>query len=81
MKDKLYKNNHRGTYYRVKAFFFVFVLFASMMAVAMIPTYIVIRESVKEATKAEPEVVEVDDHDLTKNSDDDDDSRFTLMHY
>ena len=80
MKDKLHKNNHRGVYYRVKAFFFVFVLFASAMAIAVIPTYIVIRESVKEATKAEPEVVEVDDKNQDENSDSDD-SRFTLMHY
>ena len=81
MKDKLHKNNHRGIYYRVKAFFFVFVLFASAMAIAVIPTYIIITDRAEQSTKAEPEVVEVDDHDLTKNSDDDDDNRFTLMHY
>ena len=58
MKDKLYKNNHRGIYYRVKAFFFIFALFAGAMAVAIIPTYIVIKESVKEPTHAEVEEVE-----------------------
>ena len=60
MKDKLHKNNHRGVYYRVKAFFFVFVLFASAMAIAVIPTYIVIKDSAEQSTKAEPEVVEVE---------------------
>ena len=58
MKDKLYKNNHRGIYYRIKALFFVFVLFASAMAIAVIPTYIVLKDTTKEASKAEPEVVE-----------------------
>lgn len=55
MKDKLYKNNHRGIYYRVKAFFFIFALFAGATAVAVIPTYIAIKESVKEPTHAEVE--------------------------
>ena len=58
MKDKLYKNNHRGIYYRVKAFFFIFALFAGAMAVAVIPTYIAIQEHVKEPTHAETEEVE-----------------------
>ena len=60
MKDKLHKNNHRGIYYRVKAFFFVFVLFASAMAIAVIPTYIIITDRAEQSTKAEPEVVEVE---------------------
>ena len=60
MKDKLYKNNHRGIYYRVKAFFFVFALFAGAMAVAVIPTYIIITDRAEQSTKAEPEVVEVE---------------------
>ena len=55
MKDKLYKNNHRGIYYRVKAFFFIFALFAGAAAVAVIPTYIAIKENVKEPTHAEVE--------------------------
>ena len=55
MKDKLYKNNHRGIYYRVKAFFFIFALFAGAMAIAIIPTYIVIKDSVKEPTHAQVE--------------------------
>ena len=63
MKDKLHKNNHRGVYYRVKAFFFVFVLFASAMAIAVIPTYIVIKDSTEQSTKAEPEVVEVEEQE------------------
>ena len=58
MKDKLYKNNHRGIYYRVKAFFFVFALFAGAMAVAVIPTYLSIKGSVKEPTHAEVEEVD-----------------------
>lgn len=58
MKDKLYKNHHRGIYYRVKAFFFVFALFAGAMAVAVIPTYIAIKENVKEPTHAQVEEVE-----------------------
>ena len=58
MKDKLYKNNHRGIYYRVKAFFFIFALFAGATAVAVIPTYIAIKENVKEPTHAEVEDVE-----------------------
>ena len=58
MKDKLYKNNHRGIYYRVKAFFFIFALFAGATAVAVIPTYIAIKESVKEPTHAQVEEVE-----------------------
>ena len=61
MKDKLYKNNHRGVYYRVKAFFFIFALFAGAMAVAIIPTYIAIKESVKEPTRAQVEEVEEQD--------------------
>ena len=60
MKDKLYKNNHRGIYYRVKAFYFVFALFAGAMAVAVIPTYLSLKNSVKEPTHAEPEEVEKD---------------------
>ena len=58
MKDKLYKNNHRGIYYKVKAFFFIFVLLAGAMAIAVIPTYIILNDSVKEATHAQEEVVE-----------------------
>ena len=61
MKDKLYKNNHRGIYYRVKAFFFIFALLAGAMAVAVIPTYIAIKENVKEPTHAEVEEVEVEE--------------------
>ena len=61
MKDKLYKNNHRGIYYKMKAFFFVFVVFASAMAIAVIPTYIVLKDSAGQSTKAEPEVVEVEE--------------------
>lgn len=68
MKDKLYKNNHRGIYYRIKAFFFVFVLFASAMAIAVIPTYIVIKDSAEQSTKAEPEVVEVEEKEETEES-------------
>ena len=63
MKDKLYKNNHRGIYYRVKAFFFIFALFAGATAVAVIPTYIAIKESVKEPTHAEVEDVENQNED------------------
>ncbi len=80
MKDKLYKNNHRGSYYRAKAFFFAFVLFASMMAIAMIPTYIVIKENVKEPTNAQSEVVEDDDNYLEDRSEKDN-NRFTLLQY
>lgn len=58
MKDKLYKNNHRGIYYRVKGFFFAFALFAGAMAIAVIPTYIFIKDSVKEPTHAEVEKVD-----------------------
>ena len=58
MKDKLYKNNHRGIYYRIKAFFFIFALFAGATAVAIIPTYIVIKENIKEQTHAEVEDAE-----------------------
>ena len=61
MKDKLYKNNHRGIYYKAKAIFFIFVVFASAMAIAIIPTYIVIKDSAEQSTKAEPEVVEVEE--------------------
>ena len=76
MKDKLYKNNHRGIYYRVKAFFFIFVLFAGAMAVAVIPTYIVIKESVKEPTHAESEKVD-DDNQNEDNGDEDIDASLT----
>ena len=55
MKDKLKKNHHRGVYYRVKAIFFVFAVFTGAIAVAVIPTYILIKENVKEATIAEIE--------------------------
>lgn len=58
MKDKLYKNNHRGVYYRVKAFFFAFALLSGAMAIAVIPTYMVLKDSVKEPTHAEVEEVE-----------------------
>ena len=58
MKDKLYKNHHRGVYYRVKAFFISFVLVCSGLAVAVIPTYIILNDTAKQTTKAEPEVVE-----------------------
>ena len=68
MKDKLHKNNHRGVYYKVKTFFFVFVLFASAMAVAVIPTYIVIKDSAEQSTKAEPEVVEVEETEQSEES-------------
>ena len=68
MKDKLHKNNHRGIYYKMKAFFFVFVLFASAMAIAVIPTYIVIKDSAEQSTKAEPEVVEVEEIEESEES-------------
>ena len=58
MKDKLYKNHHRGIYYRIKAFFFIFVLFAGAMAVAVIPTYIALSAHTSESTHAEQEVVD-----------------------
>ena len=68
MKDKLYKNNHRGIYYKVKAIFFVFVVFASAMAIAVIPTYIVLKDSAEQSTKAEPEVVEVEEQEESQES-------------
>ena len=68
MKDKLHKNNHRGIYYKMKAFFFVFVLFASAMAIAVIPTYIVIKDSAEQSTKAEPELVEVEEIEESEES-------------
>ncbi len=55
MKDKLYKNNHRGIYYRMKAFFFIFALSAGAMAVAVIPTYLSLKGNAKEPTHAEVE--------------------------
>ena len=60
MKDKLYKNNHRGIYYRLKAFFFAFAIFSGAMAIAIIPTYIVIKDNFKEQTNAESEKIEED---------------------
>ena len=60
MKDKLYKNNHRGVYYKAKAFFFIFALLSGAMAIAIIPTYIAIKENNKEATHAQVEEVEED---------------------
>ena len=60
MKDKLYKNNHRGIYYRLKAFFFAFAIFSGAMAIAIIPTYIVIKDNIKEQTNAESEKIEED---------------------
>ena len=71
MKDKLHKNHHRGIHYRVKAFFLVFVVFASAIAIAIIPTYIVISDSIEKTTKAEPEVVEVVEEDQPEESDPD----------
>ena len=71
MKDKLHKNNHRGIYYRVKTFFLVFVIFASAMAIAIIPTYIAITDNSEQTTKAEPEVVEVEEQDEPEESEDD----------
>ena len=68
MKDKLYKNNHRGIYYKVKAFFFVFVIFATAMAIAVIPTYIAIKDNSEQSTKAEPEVVEVEEKEESEES-------------
>lgn len=68
MKDKLHKNNHRGIYYRVKAFFLVFAIFASAMAIAIIPTYIAITEGAEQTTKAEPEVVEEAEEAETEES-------------
>ena len=75
MKDKLYKNNHRGIYYRVKAFFFIFALFAGAMAVAIIPTYIVLKDNVKEPTHAQVEE-EVEDNQ-EDNSEEEIDSSLT----
>ena len=63
MKDKLYKNNHRGVYYKAKAFFFIFALLSGAMAIAIIPTYIAIQETVKEPTHAEVEEVEQENED------------------
>ena len=63
MKDKLYKNNHRGIYYRVKAFFLAFAIFAGAAAVAVIPTYIALKDSIKEPTHAEVEKVDEEDED------------------
>ena len=57
MKDKLYKNHHRGIYYRVKIFFFIFAVFSGAMAIAIIPTYLVLKEGVKEPTHATVEEV------------------------
>ncbi len=68
MKDKLHKNNHRGIYYRIKTFFLVFAIFASAMAVAIIPTYIAITDNAEQTTKAEPEVVEVIEEDEPEES-------------
>ena len=63
MKDKLHKNHHRGIYYKVKAFFFIFVLLAGALAVAVIPTYIVIKENIKEPSRAAQEEPEKDNQD------------------
>ncbi|MCR5184917.1 MAG: hypothetical protein K6C32_02425 [Bacilli bacterium] len=52
MKDKLVKNNHRGSYYRAKAFFLSFVIFATAITIAVIPTYIAIKGNSKEPTHA-----------------------------
>lgn len=68
MKDKLYKNNHRGIYYRIKGGIFAFTLFASALAVVTIPTYIALKSVNKQATKAEEEIVEeVEDNDASED--------------
>lgn len=77
MKDKLYKNNHRGIYYRVRAFFFAFVLFASASAIAVIPTYIIVNGANNEATLAEQKEENNDEEkDLEENGEDDVDSSY-----
>lgn len=40
MKDKLYKNKHKGKYYRSRKAIFVFVAVASAFTAVSIPTYI-----------------------------------------
>ena len=69
MKDKLYKNHHRGIYYKVKAFFIAFVLLVTMTAVSVIPTYIIIKDHAKEQTNATQEVV--DEEPQEDNSEED----------
>ena len=71
MKDKLVKNHHRGIYYRARAFFLFFVVLASGVTVAIIPTYIALKgTNNKEATRAvnEPQVQDEENpvHDSEK---------------
>lgn len=69
MKDKLVKNHHRGIYYRARAFFLFFVVFASAVTVAIVPTYIALKGTVKkEATRAVNEQEVQDEKDPVHDS-------------
>ena len=46
----------------------VFVIFASAMAIAIIPTYIAITDNAEQSSKAEPEVVETVEEDEPEES-------------
>ena len=53
MKDKLYKNGHKGLYYKVRRFFLASIISATVIAGVSVSTYIAYRQSVKAETNEE----------------------------
>ena len=49
MKDKLYKNNHKGIYYHFRTFLLSFVIFSGVLTAIFIPTYISVTRTSKTA--------------------------------
>lgn len=76
MKDKLTKNNHKGRYYRIRNILLGMVLFVSVSAFVVIPTYIGIKEN-NSSTHASEEYN--DQNDVEQNDDgEEDDSSETV---
>lgn len=58
MKDKLTKNNHKGSYYRARKISLASIISAFAFAIVAIPTYIKVSSLAEKKTKAEETIVE-----------------------
>ena len=79
MKDKLYKNNHKGIYYHFRTFLLSFVVFSGLLTAIFIPTYISVSRTSKTA-RAESEN-ETEKSEVVDNENNDQDEINSLLAY
>ena len=60
MKDKLYKSNHKGLYYKTRKTLIASAIVLSVFTAVSVPTYINAKKSIEAEKKAAREYVEVE---------------------